>query len=126
MDQFNSNIKAIKEMEVLYEHLTGKLKLPNDLSDILRAQLVYAISALDKLIHELVRIGMLESFTGKRPKTSKFNAFSITLETYNKIQQLHQSTNSIPLETPEYFLNEKLFLNININHFKSLIKLLMH
>jgi len=108
MDQFNRNIKAIKEMEALYDHLTDYLKLPNDLSDILRAQLVYAVSALDKLIHELVRIGMLQAFIDKRPKTRKFNSFSISLETYDKIKQLNQSTNSLPSETPEYFFEQEI------------------
>lgn len=108
IDQFNSNIKTIREMEALYEHLTTNLKLPNDLSDILRAQLVYAISALDKLIHELVKIGMLQAFVGRRTKTSKFYTFSISLETYNKIQQLNQPTNGLPLETPEYFFEQEI------------------
>lgn len=100
MDQFNSNIKAVKEMEALYEHLTSDLKLPNDLSDILRAQLVYAVSALDKLIHELVKMGMLQAFAGNRTRTSKFNTFSISLETCNKIQQLNQFT--------QYFFEQEI------------------
>ena len=108
MEQFNGNIKAVKEMEALYEYLTTALKLPNDLSDILRAQLVYAVSALDKLIHELVRIGMLQAFAGQRTKTSKFYTFSISLETYNKIQQLNQSTNELQVETPEYFFEQEI------------------
>jgi len=41
LKQFRNNIKAVKEMGALYEHLTTELKLPNDLSDILRAQIVY-------------------------------------------------------------------------------------
>ena len=108
INQFNSNIETIKGMEALYEHLTTVLNLPNDLSDILRAQLVYAVSALDKLIHELVRIGMLQAFAGQRTKTSKFYTFSISLETYNKIQQLNQPTNGLPLETPEYFFEQEI------------------
>lgn len=90
-EQFDSNIKAIREMDALHNHLVNELKLPNDLSDILRAQFVYAVSALDKLIHELVRIGMLEAFKNQRMKTSKFKGFSISLETYSKIQQVSES-----------------------------------
>ncbi|CAG1771302.1 hypothetical protein BAC3_01702 [uncultured bacterium] len=110
-DQFNSNIAAIKEMDVLYQHLVNNLKLPNDLSDILRAQLVYSVSALDKLIHELVRIGMLQAFKNQRIKTSKFNGFSISLETYNKIQQLNDpKPDTLQLETPEYFFEQEIII----------------
>lgn len=108
--QFNGNIKAIREMDVLYEHLTNDLKLPNDLSDILRSQWVYAVSALDKLIHELVRIGMLQAFVGNRFKTKKFNEFSISLETYNKIQQLAQQPAGLSLETPEHFFEQEIIV----------------
>ncbi len=101
LNQFDNNLKAVKEMEALHIHLTNNLKLSNDLSDILRAQLVYAVSALDKLIHELVRIGMLKSFSGKRRKTSKFNNFSISLATHEKIRSLALNSNTIQLETPE-------------------------
>ncbi|MEY3760802.1 MAG: hypothetical protein RIR39_2293 [Pseudomonadota bacterium] len=110
-EQFNSNIKAVKEMDALYYHLTSDLKLPNDLSDILRSQLVYAVSALDKLTHELVKIGMLQAFINQRTKTNKFNCFSLSLETYNKIQQTsQQQPNILQLETPEYFFEQEIIV----------------
>jgi hypothetical protein len=96
MRQFNSNLKVVREMDSLYNHLVNDLRLPNDLSDILRAELVYAVSALDKLVHELVRIGMRQAFTGSRQKTSKFNAFPISLDTHHKIQQAYQRGISQP------------------------------
>jgi RiboL-PSP-HEPN len=111
LEQFSSNIKAVKEMDALYHHLTSDLKLPNDLSDILRSQLVYAVSALDKLIHELVKTGMLQAFMNQRSKTSKFNSFSISLETYNNIQQTSQQRpNTLQLETPEYFFEQEIIV----------------
>lgn len=98
-------------MDALYHHLTSDLKLPNDLSDILRSQLVYAVSALDKLIHELVKIGMLQAFINQRTKTAKFNSFSISLETYNSIQQTtQQHTDTLQLETPEYFFEQEIIV----------------
>jgi len=110
IEQFNSNIKSAKDMGILYEHLTENLKLPNDLSDVLRAQWAYAVSALDKLVHELVRIGMLQAFSGQRPKTKKFNDFPISLETCQKIQQLNQSTETLPTETPEHYFDQEIIV----------------
>lgn len=96
-------------MEVLYEHLKKNFE-SLDLSDILRAQQVYAVSALDKLIHELVRIGMLHSFLGVRVKTSKFNNFPISLETHLKIQEIQKQSSLLSLETPEYFFEQEIIV----------------
>ena len=109
-NQFKNNIQSTKELDALYNHLVLEMKLPIDLSDILRSQLIYAVSALDKLIHELVRIGMLQSFLGQRTKTLKFNGFTISLETYSKIQQLSQSTETLQLEGPEYFFEQEIII----------------
>lgn len=110
-EQFANNIKAVKEIDALYHHLTVGLKLPNDLSDILRAQYVYALSALDKLIHELVRIGMLQTFNNQRSATSKFNTFAISLETHCKIQQARQiQADTLLLEPPEYFFEQEIIV----------------
>jgi hypothetical protein len=81
-NQFEDNIRHVHELSALYDYLTNTLRLPNDLSDILRSQIVYSVSALDKFIHELIRIGMLQSFAGTRPKTDKFNAFTISMYEY--------------------------------------------
>nr|WP_237396002.1 HEPN domain-containing protein [Okeania sp. KiyG1] len=50
-----------------------------DLSDILRAALVLAVSALDYYIHEVVTLGMLEIHQGLRPEPPAFSRFQISL-----------------------------------------------
>ena len=50
-----------------------------DLSDLLRAALVHAVSALDHYVHELVRIGMLEVHRGAKPTTEAHLAFRVSL-----------------------------------------------
>ena len=50
-----------------------------DLSDILRAELVLSVSALDHYVHEVVRLGMLEAFRDTRPRTSQFLDFRVSL-----------------------------------------------
>lgn len=80
-DQFKDNMKYVKELDALFVHLKDTLQLPNDLTDILRAEWVYCVSAMDKLIHELVRIGMIEMFQRRRPHTSKFSSFGVKTNT---------------------------------------------
>jgi RiboL-PSP-HEPN len=101
-NQFDENMRYVDELGLLHDHLKNTLRLPNDLSDILRSQVVYAISALDKFIHELIRIGMLQSFLGLKPKTDKFNAFTVSMNTLEKIQ-----TSSVLSSTPPHFWFEE-------------------
>ncbi|MFH6947410.1 HEPN domain-containing protein [Flavobacterium sp. FlaQc-51] len=94
----------VTELDTLFIHLKETLKLPNDLSDLLRAEWVYAVSALDKLIHELIRIGMLEAFQGTRPRTAKFLAFNVSLSTHTLIT----SSTPISIPPPEYFFEQEV------------------
>ena len=50
-----------------------------DLTDLLRAQIVMIVSALDHYIHEITRIGMLEVYDGVRPQTNAFLRFQVTM-----------------------------------------------
>ena len=103
-DQFKNSMKYVKELDALYVHLKDTLHLPNDLSDLMRAQWVYAISSMDKLIHELVRIGMIQSFQGGRTKTRKFMTFGISLDTHSNIMA------TIPGSVPpaEYWFEQEI------------------
>lgn len=89
LSQFENNLLYIRELDVLYLHLSGTLTPIVDLSDILRAELVYLVSALDKLIHELVRIGMIEIFNNQRSPTNKSNSFSISLDSLRSCFKFH-------------------------------------
>jgi RiboL-PSP-HEPN len=103
-NQFKNSLKYVKELDALYIYLKDTLQLPNDLTDLLRAEWVYTISAMDKLIHELVRIGMIEAFLGVRVKTKKFLTFGISVDTYTNISS-SISTNVPP---PEYWFEQEV------------------
>ncbi len=119
-NQFNDNIRYIRDLDTLYRSLKHGQALPNDLSDLLRAEVVYAVSALDKLVHELVRMGMLEAFKGIKPKTRKFNGFAITAETLDKIketaieQTINPNPRALPNELPEYWFEKEILLKHRI------------
>lgn len=102
--QFTNNLESVKELQALYDHLTGTLRLTNDLSDILRAEIVYSVSALDRLVHELVRIGMIQSFNGLRSQTGTFKSFPISANTMLAIKQ---ASTSLP---SEYYFEQEIIL----------------
>jgi len=94
----------VKELDSLHIYLTDVQMLPNDFSDILRAEWIYSVSALDKLIHELLRIGMMETFRGSRTPTPKFLSFTISVATLNNIKI--STGTSIP--PAEYYFEQEI------------------
>ena len=68
----------------LYGYLSRN-KIPVDSSDLLRWQWVLAVAALDKYIHDIVRIGMVDEFSERRVRTSKYNTFQLSMNTFSAI-----------------------------------------
>lgn len=69
---FHNNIRQANELDALYEYLSNTVPIPEQFDDLLRSQVVNAVSAFDKLMHDLIRIGMVGIFESQRPSTSKY------------------------------------------------------
>ncbi len=117
LNQFLFNIASVKELNTLYYDLKHTQKLSNDLSDLLRAEIVYVISALDKLVHELVRNGMIAVFKGVKPKTSAYEGFTLSAKTLDKIREttIERALNpDLPptsqIDSPEYWFEQQIIL----------------
>jgi hypothetical protein len=80
LDQFHLNIARVRNLGALRKNLDAQTTKALDTSDISRAELVMAVSALDHYIHEIVRIGMLEIYNKKRAETPSFLKFPVLLE----------------------------------------------
>lgn len=77
--QFQSNIGRVRDMVGIAGALRAQTTTAVDLSDLLRATMVLAVSALDHYIHELTRKGMLQIAAGVRPPTDAYLRFSVSL-----------------------------------------------
>lgn len=83
---FDDNISDARALFSYYEYLGNEVKVPQDkIADFLRFQLVYAVSALDRFLHEIIRIGCIETLSGLRLVTSKFSTLSINLANEMKL-----------------------------------------
>lgn len=82
---FRANIEEAKNLVALYEYLEHSVKSPLSFDDLLRFQIVYAVSAFDKLIHDVIRMGIMEIFTCRRSPTPKYLAETISTLTYNDL-----------------------------------------
>ncbi|MEQ9354922.1 HEPN domain-containing protein [Coleofasciculus sp. F4-SAH-05] len=81
LDQFRISIARVRDLISIHNSVKAQSTPALDLSDILRAALVLAVSALDYYVHEVVTLGMLEIHRGQRsepnpPRNSSQSAFS--------------------------------------------------
>ncbi|MCY7381449.1 MAG: hypothetical protein LH628_02450 [Microcoleus sp. CAN_BIN18] len=79
IDLFRISIARVRDLIAVHNSLKAQASSVLDISDMLRASLVLAVSALDYYIHEVVRIGMLEIHRGQRPEPPAFSRFQISL-----------------------------------------------
>lgn len=108
---FSQGISSTRDISHVYNHLKQDLHLPEEIaSDLLRAQIVYGVSSLDRFIHELVRIGIIEIFNEQRIPTSKFQNHSFKAGTLMKIMTLLKSkvAPSSPEDVPEIIINREV------------------
>jgi hypothetical protein len=80
IDQFRDNISRIRAIHGYYEAFSRQLTPAADISDILRAEIVMVVSALDHYVHEATRLGMIQAYEGKRPLTAAFLKYEISIE----------------------------------------------
>ena len=88
-------LQDTKNSDVLYVYLRDYVKPPYDYSDLLRWQWAQSVSALDKLVHDLIRIGMLNIFQGTRTPTPKYSSFVIDMDCYSQMIQFPILASSI-------------------------------
>lgn len=104
---FNENINSARNAGALYDYLTSSVTVPASFEDLLRSQVVNAVSAFDKLIHDLIRIGMVEIFTGVRPPTPKYLAEPISI-------QIHSDLINASLPPKEHVFEQAIFRKLKI------------
>lgn len=77
--QFTENLRRVRELGTIAVAVRNLTTAAIDVSDLWRAQIVLSVSALDYLVHELARLGMIECARGVRPKTDAFFRFDVPL-----------------------------------------------
>ena len=108
---FNECISDVKGMRTFYTYLKDHYHIPeNDLADLLRAELVNLVSAMDRFIHEIVRIGIVNSHMGASLQTSKCKAMPFRYLTMSKIIdcKLRGTPPTCNEEIAEYWVNKEV------------------
>jgi hypothetical protein len=79
--QLESNIIRVRALGGIFQALTTMTTPAVDASDILRSQIVMAVSALDHYVHELTLLGMLEVYLGVRQAPPAYLRFEVPVAT---------------------------------------------
>jgi len=79
IEDFRNNINRVQHLGGLNKAMLSLLTSAVDTSDILRAQIVLGVSALDCYVHEVTISGMVEIFEGKRSSTTAFEKFRVPM-----------------------------------------------
>ena len=87
LDLFHISIGRVRDLIALHNSVKAQATGALDVSDMLRAALVLAVSALDYYVHEVVTLGMLEIHRGQRSEPtpsanttkSAFSRFKVSL-----------------------------------------------
>lgn len=78
---FRQSVANIKKFGCIYDKLCQDYPLlTTDLDDMLRAQIVYVVSAMDCYFHDVVRQGIIESYLQQRAQTAKWKSTTVTME----------------------------------------------
>jgi len=79
IEAFTASMRRARSLHGLHDIFSKQVTEVIDLSDILLAVIVLAVSALDHYVHELARLGMLECVAGTRKCTDAFNRFPLPI-----------------------------------------------
>lgn len=80
IEAFRTSIARARHLGGLHDAILSLTTTAIDASDILRAQIVLGVSAMDYYIHEITILGMVEVFNGHRPATAAFRKYRISIE----------------------------------------------
>ena len=82
------------QLSALHAYLSANATSVLPLDELLRAEWVARVSALDMYIHELVAQKIMDIYKGSRPATPSYLQFKISTETFSRIRSALISTDA--------------------------------
>ena len=96
IQQLRLNIKSVKDLDAIYSLISENFPLLEGQADeILRAEIVLVVSALDCFIHDIVRQGMLETYQNERTASPLFKQFKIPFKALQLIESVDTEGNKL-------------------------------
>jgi hypothetical protein len=83
--QFETNLSSARQLGLIHASLAGRVTRAIRLEELLRAELVLVVAALDCLVHDLVRAGMTRSFRFAAQKPVAYRSFRVSLDVVDQL-----------------------------------------
>ena len=94
LDHFEAVWERCAQLSALHAYLENNVTAILQPDELLRAEWVTRVSALDLYVHELVAQMMLETFEGRRPPNPAYLKFQVSTETLNRIREASTSSDA--------------------------------
>lgn len=114
-DSFSQNISRVKDIATIYTTIHDtRIRLHINLDDLLRMQIVYVVGALDKLIHDLIKVGLRHTYFHNSLQTNAFLKDTVLFRDVFEIIQILKTSNDVvsqEIEIARYLddiINKKL------------------
>lgn len=122
---FNACISDVQNMRIFYIYLKDHCKIPNDdLTDLLRSELVNIVSAMDRFIHEVVRIGIINTYLGISSQTDKCKTIPVSFATMNKVLECRLIEKpTCNEEIADYWINKEIVSILKTMSFQKISKI---
>ncbi len=98
IQQFDLNLQSARQLGVIHQAFAEKVTEAEKLDELLRAELVLAVGALDCYVHDVVRIGMTSLFGVASGESNAFRNFGVSLGFAKRIAGCPESDRSALVE----------------------------
>lgn len=85
VEQFESNLESARQLGVIYSALCDNVTEAVRLDEILRAEIVLAVSALDCYVHDVVRIGMTKTLALTSGEPNAYLNFGVSMQVVKRL-----------------------------------------
>lgn len=91
IEKFRQNIESVRELDSIFGLITSNYPLLEEQAqEILRAEIVLSVSALDCFIHDLIKQGMVETYEGNRIASNQLSTYQIPFKFLKLIENSEQ------------------------------------
>lgn len=89
--QFEANLESARQLGVIFKAFHGKVTEAIPLDELLRAEIVLVVSALDCYVHDVVRQGMVKTLSLTSGESNAYLAFGVSMHFVKRLLRATES-----------------------------------
>lgn len=97
IDNFNLHILELKKLDDIFNYNARLLTAGIDISGLLRAEIVFAVSALDQFIHAVLIYKAMDILKNRKPQSTSFYKLTIGLDSVSLFLNNTNTLDALPI-----------------------------